>query len=157
MALQSITALATITLQQPSSIVTFSSIPNTYRDLILIVDHPSLGSLNEMVALFNSDTGANYFRVYMEGRASTGTAAQQQSKAYVGAYGTARATLIMQIFDYAQTNKQKIVLARGDSTDGTKATAVRWANTAAITSLTLSMDTINLPSGTILSLYGRIA
>ena len=146
-----------ITLAAASASVTFSNIPQNYGDLVLVADHPNTASLNEMILLINGDTGANYSRVFMEGRASVGTAAQTQNKAYVGAYGTARATLVCHIMDYSATGAHTTMIARGDSVDGTKATAVRWANTDAITSIQVAMDSINLPTNTSISLYGIAA
>jgi len=58
--------LATITLGSTASSITFSSIPATYRDLI-IVGNP-LGA--EAAARFNGDSGSNYNGVQMWGNGS---------------------------------------------------------------------------------------
>ena len=152
-------ALATVTLTTTDSEVVFSSIPSTYRDLVVITDQPALGGLNELVARLNSDSGSNYSRVFMEGRSGGASSVAQSGldRAYVGAYGNSKAMLTMQIFDYAQTNKHKTILARGDSPEGTKATAVRWASTAAVNTVSVLMNTGSLPSGTTISLYGVAA
>ena len=148
------TALATTTLASATASVTLGSIPATYRDLVLIVNTPSI-TADQLVLRFNGDTGSNYFRVYMESIfGTTGTAGGQDDLAYVGAYGGDQASLIVNIMDYSATDKHKSFLARGDAAIVTKTTALRWANTAAITSITVRLVSVNLPIGTTINLYG---
>jgi hypothetical protein len=146
--------LATTTLASASASVVLGSIPATYRDLVLIVNVPPI-SADQIVLRFNGDTGVNYSRVYFESIfGTTGTAAGTDEFAYVGAYGSDQASLIVNIMDYSATDKHKSFLARGDAPTVTKATALRWANTAAITSITVRLVSVNLPIGTTVNLYG---
>jgi len=110
---------------------------------------------------FNSDSGANYSYVTLEG---TGTTAYSDSfngvtgnfiGSYVNAWATTNSSCISQIMDYATTDKHKTTLSRGDSGNGTVAVVTRWANTAAITSIAITNTSGGtLSSGTIFALYG---
>lgn len=151
---------ATAVLSSAASNVTFGSIPAsvngvTIRDLILVVDHPALGVADEVVVRLNDDSGSNYFRTYMEARSGgISTASGTNTTAFIGAYGTAKALLIAQFMDYSITDKHTTIIARGDSFDGTKTTVARWGNTAAVTTIRVSLLSSNLPSGSTISLYG---
>lgn len=147
--------LATTTLGSSTSQITLSSIPATYRDLILIVNVPPIAG-SELVMRLNGDTGANYSRVYGEyiygsvGQASSSGDTQLP----VGAYGADKATLICHIMDYSATDKHKTLLARGDSATATKMTALLYSSTSAITSILVKLNTENMPTGTTINLYG---
>jgi hypothetical protein len=135
--------LATITLSSAQSSVTFGSISQSYRDLVLVCNSRSLYTANnvdDFVVEFNGDTGSNYSTVFMAGY-SGGAVSETATNARVGylqtssSGNTSLGTQIAQINDYAQTDKQKTFLGRASSTDRATATAARWANTAAITSI----------------------
>jgi len=160
------TPLANITLGSTAATVTFSSIPATYRDLVIVMN--VISSTTAQVGpriRFNSDSGSNYNHVRMLG---TGSAAQSgsQSAATIGlitgsvTYTSARRfTALANIMDYAQTNKHKTWLTRGDDPgqEGTEANAGRWASTAAITSIQLSQSANSFGIGSAFALYGIIS
>lgn len=149
-------ALATTTLSSAASSVTFSSIPASYRDLVLVVQG-TLASANTIAAEVNGDTGSNYPWVRMYG---TGSSAVDQSGTYVraliGRLSTSQSVSIAQFMDYSATDKHKTILSRGDAADDlTVANAVRWANTAAITSILVREDGAgSFQAGSTFSLYG---
>jgi hypothetical protein len=77
---------------------------------------------------------------------------------YPGIYAGAQAggtNQTIQIMDYSATDKHKTILGRGNA-DGayTIATANRWANTSAVTSVTLYAAGDAWASGTTVSIYG---
>ena len=150
-------ALATTTLGSAAATVTFSSIPATYKDLILIADCThSTSSAIDLDVRFNSDTGSNYSRVIMFGDGSgTASNAATENMLDVGYTNNNKTAMIIQIMDYSATDKHKTVLAR-QSTPGflVMATAGRWANTAAINTLSFFPNGANWVSGTTVSLYG---
>lgn len=158
MALQSTTALATVTLQASSTAVTFSSIPSTYRDLIVTISGSATGGTSPSLS-FNGDTNSNYsiVRIYN----SYGSALSQSFSAnYIsmGYMDASTTTIVGQIIDYASTDKHKTVLGRGSNTTTIRAEAGRWANTDAIHTVSVRMDGAqSYLSGTTISLYGRIA
>jgi hypothetical protein len=149
------TALANITLGSSASSVTFSSIPATYRDLVLVFDGTSSVGINGSV-YFNSDTtAANYPYVRMNGNGST-TSSNSGNNIWFD-FQTSRSMVRVQIMDYSATDKHKTALSRWDNPSSVVgATAIRWANTAAITSLQVK-DTNNaatFAAGTTFALYG---
>jgi hypothetical protein len=167
--------LATVTLGATASSVTFSSIPATYRDLILVVTGRSTYTPDggESVSLrFNADSGSNYPYVRMGG---TGSSAFSDSgtlaRAFVASIrasessNTSPGVAVIQIMDYSATDKHKSILGRGASTagDGAVAHATRWANTAAITSVQVIPDrqiqgaSSDWASGATFNLFGVIA
>jgi hypothetical protein len=146
--------LATVTLGSSASSVTFSSIPATYRDLILIA--AANGSSNELNIRFNGDSGANYSRVVAYGPGPTSFAQTGNTSIQTGIGTSNFQASITQIMDYSATDKHKTVLNRG-STSVVAMGASRWANTAAITTLLCSAGSGTFASGSTFSLYGVIA
>jgi hypothetical protein len=161
MALQSTTAISTITLQSASSSVTFSGIPNTYRDLILVVNGNVTGSLTTRLR-FNTDAGSNYFYVSAAGDNANG--AYSTSATNTGIIplpdfaDNAAFQHVYQIIDYSQTNKHKSVMVRaGVSGTSPNMVAGRWSSTVAINALSISASANAYTAGSTFSLYGRIA
>ena len=154
------TALATVTLGGSDSEIVFSSIPATYRDLILIAAGATSSSNTQIQMRFNSDSGSNYPYVQMYGEgggAGSDTNTLTAVRAIMG--GTSGAGVaVFQIMDYSATDKHKTVLNRENNLgiSWTGARASRWANTAAITSISLIPVSGSFASGTY-SLYGVIA
>jgi hypothetical protein len=159
------TPLATVTLGSSASSVTFSSIPATYRDLILVVaGEPTSGGGGIGRVRFNSDTGSNYSIVTAEG---TGSAAQSGSLTTTFMpFSFHRSTVldgffnphIIQVMDYSATDKHKSVLLRANaSSNGVVMTAGRWANTSAITIVSFTIESGSWDTGSTFNLYGVIA
>jgi hypothetical protein len=148
--------LATTTLTGASTSITFSSIPATYKDLILVISGTSTSGIAETIMRFNSDTATNYSRVTMFGTGST-TGSFAGSATGIGFFDafTSVGMSIAQIMDYSATDKQKTVLIRRSfPADNVAATGARWANTSAITSVSLAVISSSLAIGTTISLYG---
>jgi len=152
------TALATVTLGASASSVTFSSIPATYRDLILVFAG-TVSTAQGLKVQFNADaTDGNYSRVYMYGDGSSAVS-ESFSNSRALEVGTSQTTATLQVMDYSATDKHKTQLSRGGPADSlVLAQASRWANTAAITSLGIVADGgTTISTGTVISLYGVIA
>jgi hypothetical protein len=156
------TPLATVTLGSATASVTFSSIPATYRDLILVTDYKTSVASNSLLR-FNGDSGSNYPYVQM-GSNSSGieTYAGTVNALYLNVNSTQvekQTTTILSVMDYSATDKHKTNLLRnsGQNGDVVWAYAVRWANTAAISTMALTLTTGNYSAGSTFSLYGVIA
>lgn len=156
MATPTYVALGTITLASATSSLVFSSIPATYRDLILIL-RGSTGTTALTGVRLNADTGSNYSWVLMRGNGSNAASASG-TETYVPIWyaGNPQSGVgIVQIMDYSATDKHKTALVRQDTdNDVTAAFATRWANTAAVTSLTVRTSTSSFNIGTTISIYG---
>lgn len=164
-------ALATLTLSGTDSEISFASIPNTYRDLIVVCSaRTNTGSTSEPVRIrFNGDsTTGNYIRVSMSGSGSGSGSSYTDSPGEIivdtaaagGGLGSGIFSVFnIQIFDYAQTNKHKTVLTVSDlASVETRRQAGRWASTTAINTITLTPYFSNsFVSGSTFSLYGIVA
>lgn len=140
--------------------VTFSSIPSTYRDLVLVITAKMTSGSNSGWIRFNSDTTSIYNRVAMQGNGSTAASslAQNQNSIYISNTDAWSATTnnsaIIQILDYSATNKQKLGLIRVDRPDGViSAMAFRYASTSAISTILIDTDG-TYASGSTFHLYG---
>jgi hypothetical protein len=144
-------SIATVTVGSGgSSTVTFSSIPSTFQHLQIraIVRDSGTGTAYDNLRA-NSDTGSNYSWHYLQGNGSTTAAsagATQTSIAILEYPGTSYTSTIfggkiIEILDYANTNKYKTVRffsswdANG-SGGGVWFGSGSWQSTSAITSLT---------------------
>lgn len=145
--------IATQTLSTSTATVTFSSIPSTYTDLVLVSNINDTNGYSIM--RFNSDSGNNYSRTWMYGNGST--AASNRSSNVSGLDLKAETTsstfapTITQIMNYANTTTYKSVLIRQAQSGEVAAYVGLWRSTAAITTITI---TNNLQSGCVLTLYG---
>jgi hypothetical protein len=151
-------ALATTTLSSAVSSVTFSSIPATYRDLVVVINGGVVSGGHNVLISFNGDTAANYTAVQMSGTGSApdGSAAFGRLLNYFGFFtGDLNSMIKAEVFDYAQTDKHKTYLSRASSAgNGVAAVAGRWANTNAITTVALNSSGSTFRIGTTFSLYG---
>ena len=151
------TAIATQTLGSAVSSVTFSSIPSTYTDLVMVV----AGTVNSATAMdvtFNSDTGSNYSRTLLTGDGSSASSSRVSNATNLGLgfLSTSQSVSIIQLMNYANTTTFKTILARGNAADNrTVATVGLWRSTSAITSINFAGATYQ--TGTTFSLYGILA
>ncbi len=153
------TPLAEITLGSSAASVTFSSISQAYRDLVLVINGSRADtSTGGMFATVNGDSGANYSYVNMEGNGSTASSGSGSgwTSLYFEIWGnTTRANWVINLVDYSATDKHKTILGRNDSASNkTIANAQRWASTSAITSITLPAGGSGWIAGSTFSLYG---
>jgi len=86
--------------------VTFSSIPATYRDLVLVFSG-ALSADSPVYLTYNADT-SNYTRVQMNGNGST-TSSTSGSDGRVVELGNTQSDFIAHIMDYSATDKHKTV------------------------------------------------
>lgn len=142
--------------------VQFNEIPDTYRDLFFQVYGPIGAISGETLTLqFNGDTGANYAYGYMS--ASDTTTAVQHAHAvnqtsillYRGNANSDNSVLEVWIIDYKNTNKWKSTLQRFTN-KGNNVTlgGGRLESNAAISSLTLGVDSGAIGAGVSIELWG---
>ena len=153
-----------IELSSAASSVTFSSIPQGYGDLVLVCKlsgTSATGGLTMKLRL-NGDSAGNYYDLVM-GASSGGAFSNAVSGgtglrlSYSGDNGTKPLLVISHIMDYSASDKHKTVLTRHSGTADsvrTDAFAGRWANTNAVTSVTVIPDANSIASGSALSLFG---
>jgi len=154
------TPLATTTVAIAAASITFSNIPATYRDLIVVVEGNTVTSGRPVMRL-NGDTGSNYTSVMMAGGSSTYSATT--STTFIDPIPdysvTGKFMAVWQIMDSSATDKHKTALVRlNQGSTVVHATAGRWANTNAVTTVAMLTNNGALYAiGTTFSLYGVIA
>jgi hypothetical protein len=154
------TPLATVTLGSSTSTVTLSNIPASYRDLILILT-PRTTARSFITVRLNGDSGSNYTAVgaYVTGGGSPDSFAAGYTQLLTNgnspAGNNSNTLHIQQIMDYSATDKHKIALSRAQGIEpSVDMTATRWANTAAVTSITIGSGSETFVSGASFNLYG---
>lgn len=149
-----------------SGSITFSSIPQTYTDLVLVssVQKTASGSGSGFNIRFNGDTNTNYSNTFIEGSGSS--ASSYRSSNSVGLQGGAMTSNansanfdvnINHIMDYANTTTYKTVITRYNDNEfsyvGSCVSLWRATSAQAITSITIYAVS-NFASGSTFRLYG---
>jgi hypothetical protein len=159
------TPIASQTLASAASSVTFTSIPQNFTDLILVTNEKQT-STRASALRFNSDSGSNYTQTGLYGTGSTAGSYRTTSTtliyySYYAASTTSNFNMnsIVHINNYSNTTTNKTVLSRANNADnGVDAIVGLWRNTAAITSITLTMENLsNFSAGSTFNLYGIVS
>jgi|TARA_R110000744_G_scaffold79169_1_gene155647 hypothetical protein len=157
MATETYIPLATVTLATSSSAVYFDSISQDYSDLVLVFECEGSNS-NRINGNLNGDTGANYSMVSMENDGGSTVSDSGSGSAYFHAgvcRDTSRSINIVNIMGYSDTDKHTSILSRENApTARLGARAMRWANTAAVTSVAVSCSNGTFDSGSTFKLFG---
>ena len=157
-------AIATQTLGSAVNSITFSSIPSTYTDLILVSNASSTNASYGLRARFNGDTGSNYSSTRLLGNGSAASSARESSvtgfvfngNGYGGA-NNLNTISILQIQNYSNTTTNKTALLReNNAAAAVTALVALYRSTSAITSITIfnEFGSANIISGSTFSLYG---
>jgi hypothetical protein len=156
---------------------TFTSIPSTYTDLILVAQmagnytSSDVATLTLQVGNGSIDTGSNYSVTTLIGNGSTATSGRttSQTQMAVGVYplGTSSSTqqnmLVAHFMNYSNTSTNKTVLARSTNVNtaspSTQARVGLWRSTSAINQIRIKDfgDTYYFYPGTYFTLYGIAA
>ena len=157
MAVSAYEVISTQTLGSAVATVTFSSIPQTYTDLVLVVN--GVQSANQYVAIrFNGDATSNYSQTRLYGDGTTAFSDRQTSATFgrlSAGNPTNRFLTICSIQNYANATTFKTWLSRSNL-DLVGAVVGLWRITpAAITSLSVLTTTADtFLTGTTFALYG---
>ena len=149
--------ISSFTLASAASSVTFSSIPQTYTDLVLVCSLNTTAGLDYWYRL-NSDTGTNYSNSRLSGNGSTATSFRGASGTFVylnSATATGQHNFIMNLMSYSNTttNKTQLIRLNNAGTD-TILRAGLWRSTAAISSILIQTDSSTFVAGSTFTLYG---
>ena len=150
------------TLSSAIASVTFGSggtLPQTYRDLYLVISGQTTGALNNIQVQLNSDTASNYTNLRILGDGTNASSASSGSITFLqwGDMGTLDTVVTGSLLDYSTSDRHKNSIVRGNNSasGGVVSTyAGRWANTAAVTSFKLSAGAGNFAVGCSFYLYG---
>lgn len=146
-------ALATEVLTGTDSSITFSSIPGTYKDLVLTISG-TVSAFSLLKIRFNGDSGSNYGFVILDDDV---TSASNASTNYfrTGYLMTVPSYVKVEIFDYSSTDKNTYGLSHSvaDRSGVNQSLCVAtWLDTTAVTSM--EVFGVTFQSGTVLSLFG---
>jgi hypothetical protein len=139
-------SIATVTVGSGgTSTITFSSIPSTYKHLQLRILARDAGANGEFKIELNSDTTTTNYRrhnVYGDGSgayASTGNNNTCAPVAYSGQTANSFEAVVMDILDYADTNKNTTIRTLfGKDLNGSGDVGLQsnlWVNTAAVNNI----------------------
>lgn len=153
------------TLGSAAANVTFSSIPTTFTDLILVISTATTSIADQDMQVGNGsvDTGANYSRTWLQGNGSAASSSrgsnESSTRVNTGNGGYLETTLGTSIqtitfLDYSNTTTYKTMLTRtGNAAGGTSAIVHLWRSTSAINTIKLT-PTSNFITGSRFKLYG---
>ena len=163
---QTYTPIASTTLTSAAASYTFSSIPATYTDLVLVAVGTTTTDGASLTIRFNADSTSNYSTTMVRGNGTSATSARGTSitSLFLG-YGTGFSSsqitnAIMNIQNYANATTFKTCISRvnnanGSTGVGTEANVGLWRKTpAAINSIVIGADAGNLATGMVFTLYG---
>lgn len=153
------TPIASQTLGSTSANVTFSSIPQGYTDLVLIVKAKAATTDDNIYLRFNSDDASNYSVTNMYGNGSSAASTRYSNSSFIwfDNFGYLRtssfSTIIMNFQNYSNSATNKTCLIRNNiDSVGVTASVGLWRNTAPITAINLL--TSGFATGSTFSLYG---
>jgi hypothetical protein len=153
--------IASTTLGTATNTVTFSSIPQTYTNLVVICNGSVSNDTDEPRLRFNSDTGSNYSSTTLQGNGSSANSYRYSNITSIllnnvnGWKNNANNTAIWQISNYQNSTTFKTVLGRSTNPSAAVAAcAGLWRNTAAITSVSVFGIGSNFTVGSTFTLYG---
>jgi hypothetical protein len=151
--------IATQTLTASTATITFSSIPQTYNDLVLVIQGTS-SAAQDVRTVINGDSTTSYSYNVIYGNGTTASASRGSNYSYSQSdyYGypgvTNPSTQVINYMNYSSTSILKTILSRASSSTGVDLIASVWRSTAAITSLAISVPSYTWSSGSIFTLYG---
>ena len=157
--------IATQTLVSDSATVTFSNIPDTYTDLVIIGSARSTRSAaNDDIRMrFNDDTNNNYSATMIRGTGATADSARDTNQSYIGrleieadsATSDVFTSININLISYSNTNVFKTVIGTSSSsTSSIRKIAGLYRSTNSINIITLYALNGSLKSGSTFSLYG---
>jgi hypothetical protein len=148
--------IATNTLGTATASVTFSSIPQTYTDLILVARPADGLNLGAYVVTFNSDTGTNYSTTRLYGNGTTASSDRQTNQTNITSAwgGSTNNMYTTHIMNYSNTTTYKTALTRISENSYVVLMAGLWRNTNAVTTIKVDTSGNNYASGSTFTLYG---
>lgn len=148
--------IASTTLGSAASTTTFSGIPGTFTDLVIIANVAMSSNASYQIRV-NGDTGSNYSMTRLSGNGSAAGSSRDTNTSSVNTVIQGHPALVLGKFEflsYASTNTYKTMLfGGGAASDVVTRTVGLWRSSAAITSITVFTNT-SFTAGSTFSLYG---
>jgi hypothetical protein len=151
--------IQSVTATGSSTVISFTSIPQTYTDLVVIFT--GFATTGNFYVRVNSDSSAIYSQTDIRGDGSNAGASREtaQSNVYIGDYIanpiSTISNAVMNFNNYSNTTTFKSFLFRGNNAAKfTGLTVGLWRSTAAITGISVHSSGANLDSTSVATLYG---
>ena len=155
--------IATQTLGSAAASVTFSSIPATYTDLVLVIDAIGTGTGGGKLN-FNSDSSALYSRTILHGNGTAAGSTRDTASttcfiSHLASVTSAnRTNFVVHIMNYANTTTYKTSITRANNpAEATETTVGLYRSTNAISSIVIALSANSYDTGSTFSLYGILA
>ena len=162
--------IADVTVASPQATIDFSSIPQGYTDLVLVLssrDSISGASPGQGAIRFNGDSGNNYSRRFLRGNGSTVDSSSSTGVSAIilrvmqpnGATANVFGSMTMYIPNYTGSNYKSLSIDNITENNATEAHAELnagiWNSTSAITSMSiLSASGASMLTNSTFTLYG---
>lgn len=151
--------LANVTLSSSASEVNFTSISQSYRDLVLVINASVLsGTPIVLLGVNGSSATINWVAMSANGSSNLSQTADWTNLYTTYGYSNMATTpsiVTINAMDYTATDKHKSFLVRSSSpANSTAALAARQASTSAINSFRVFLNSSSFAAGSTFALYG---
>lgn len=146
-------ALANITLGTTAPTITFSNIPATFRDLVVVFQTTKSTNLTVRM-VFNGDTSLAYQFVTLDSTTTDQTTQGTFSSGVRIGDGIQSLNSLINIMDYSVTDKHKTGILQGRADGVFRSQVFRWPSTSAINSILFTAVNSTFDAGTSVALYG---
>jgi hypothetical protein len=154
--------IATYTIPSAQASYTFTAIPSTYTDIVLICNYGLSADADSRFIVNGDSTSGLYSYTNLRGNGTAAASGRASALNYIqfGLGGvtvptTLTSTAFLFFNNYSNATTFKTVLTRvGDAAAQTLATVGLWRNTNAITSITLNAISANFLTNSTFTLYG---
>lgn len=156
------TPIATQTLAADASTVTFSSIPQTYTDLVLAINAGTVsGPSYDLLIRFNNDSSSLYSQTLLGGNGTSAYSVRLSNRTSIyldysgGTIAGINKIYLVNIMNYANTTTNKTFINRAGYADGTTELNVGlYRSTSAISSIQIPTNGFGISAGSTFTLYG---
>jgi hypothetical protein len=153
--------IATTTLGSAQADITFSTIPGTYTDIVIVYTLKAATASSDIYLRFNGSSASDYSNTILTGNGSSAGSTRSSGATQIRLNGatdiltTDGTIVICNLNNYSNSNIFKSALYRiGLASDATDVGVGLWRSTSAITSIALTLASGNLGSGCTATLYG---
>jgi hypothetical protein len=147
--------IATQTASGSTNSISFTSIPNTYTDLFVVIR--VLGSAADFDLRINNDSGSNYsvVRLYADGTTKAANRAVNQTSIQLTLGGANPGVHLLNFNNYSNTTTFKPMLQRLNLTSHTGIAAGLYRSTSAINRLDfIAQSSNNIQANSTFTIYG---
>lgn len=147
--------IASQTLPSATATITFTSIPATYTDIVLVLAGVYTAD-NFVNCRINNDTASNYSATNLRGNGTSATSGRYSNASFGIGFGSSPENATFHFMNYSNTTTNKTVLVRSNKASSeTRAVVGLYRSTSAISRLDLLHDSANgFNTGTMVTLYG---